>query len=281
MALPHFLIVGAMKCGTSTLQAQLASQAGFFMSDPKEPNFFSDDDVYAQGMYWYTSLFDGAVPGDLIGEASTHYTKLPTYPHTVSRLQRALANPKLIYLIRDPVARAVSHYIHEWTMGKMPSDIEAAFDKNPELIDYSRYAYQIRPFVDTFGREAIFVSTLEEMNRAPEEFLNRVGAFLGCENHLIWREERANENMSAERIRRFPLHGLIVDNPLATMLRRTLVPKSVRDRIRRGRQMSRRPDLAPERRQALETAFAEDYQDLQALFPDNTDLVTAYQFMRQ
>ena len=45
--LPDFLIVGAMKCGTSTLQAQLALQDGIFMTTPKEPNFFSDDAVFA------------------------------------------------------------------------------------------------------------------------------------------------------------------------------------------------------------------------------------------
>ncbi len=60
MSLPDFLIVGAMKCGTSTLAAQLGAQPGLFMTTPKEPNFFSDDDVYARGMAWYRALFDAA-----------------------------------------------------------------------------------------------------------------------------------------------------------------------------------------------------------------------------
>ena len=78
MGLPDFLIIGAMKCGTSTLQAQLARQPGVFMSTPKEPNYFSDDEVHAQGQARYEGLFSGAAEGDLTGEASTHYTKLPT-----------------------------------------------------------------------------------------------------------------------------------------------------------------------------------------------------------
>ena len=49
---PEFLIIGAMKSGTTTLQVQLASQPGIFMTTPKEPNFFSDDDVFARGMAW-------------------------------------------------------------------------------------------------------------------------------------------------------------------------------------------------------------------------------------
>ena len=60
MALPDFFIIGAMKCGTSTLQAQLARQDGVFMTTPKEPNFFSDDDIFAKGRAWYEGLFADA-----------------------------------------------------------------------------------------------------------------------------------------------------------------------------------------------------------------------------
>ena len=80
---PDLIIIGAMKCATSTLHDQLARQPGLFMSVPKEPNFFSDDAQYARGFAWYTSLFADARPGTIRGESSTHYTKLPTLPNTV------------------------------------------------------------------------------------------------------------------------------------------------------------------------------------------------------
>ena len=59
---PDFIIIGAMKCGTSTLAAQLACQDGVFLTTPKEPNFFSDDEIYARGHGWYRSLFAAAAP---------------------------------------------------------------------------------------------------------------------------------------------------------------------------------------------------------------------------
>jgi hypothetical protein len=62
MGLPDFLIVGAMKSGTTTLAAQIGAQKGLFITTPKEPNFFSDDPVYAQGLDWYRSLFEPARP---------------------------------------------------------------------------------------------------------------------------------------------------------------------------------------------------------------------------
>lgn len=281
MALPHFLIIGAMKCGTSSLQAQLACQPGIFMTTPKEPNFFSDDAIYAKGTAWYESLFEDATPGDLRGEASTHYTKLPTYLETLPRLRQKLKAPKLIYLIRDPMARAVSHYIHEWTMGNMPDNIETAFEHHRELVDYGRYAYQIEPYLKAFGRDAIFLSTLEQMNRAPQLLLDEVGAFLGLKTSLVWQDEQTRVNVSAERIRRLPLHGLLVDNPVAVTLRRSVVPKSLRERIRRRRQMVTRPVISPARQRILKEIFAKDFEDLVSMFPDRAEIAGAYPFLKK
>lgn len=278
MTLPDFLIIGAMKCGTSTLQAQLSRQPGIFMSFPKEPNFFSDNDVFARGLDWYEQLFEGAEPGDLRGEASTHYTKLPTYPATLERLRPVLSAPKAIYLIRNPIKRLVSHYIHEWSMGVISDDLDTAIDHYPELIDYGRYAYQISPWVEAFGRKAVLVLTLEEMTYSPQKVLDRVSAFLGHEQPLVWQKEQAQVNVSAERFRRFPLHGLLVDNPIATTLRRALVPKALRNRIRQARQMTLRPTLSSERHRTLEKVFADDYAILSMIFPNTPGLEAAYPF---
>ena len=62
MSLPDYIIIGAMKCGTSTLAAQLGMQDGMFMTTPKEPNFFSDDPIFDNGMDWYRALFTDAKP---------------------------------------------------------------------------------------------------------------------------------------------------------------------------------------------------------------------------
>jgi hypothetical protein len=276
MALPDFLIVGAMKCGTSTLQAQLAAQPGVFMTTPKEPNFFSDDAVWARGMGWYEGLFAAAPPGALRGEASTHYTKLPTHPATLDRLRPVLAAPKIIYLIRNPVARAVSHYIHEWSQGVMSEAIEAEFARHPEMVSYGLYGMQIAPF----GAGRVFLSSLEVMNRDPQAFLDRVGRFLGLAGPLVWQAEQAQMNASAARIRRLPLHGLLVDNPVATALRRALVPQALRARIRQSRQMTTRPGLTPALKARLEAAFAADHARLAALFPGNADIAPAYPFLQ-
>jgi len=267
MAHPDFVIIGAMKCGTTTLAAQIAAQDGAFVTTPKEPNFFSDDDVYARGADWYGALFETAAPGDLTGEASTHYTKLPTHPDTVARMAAALTSPRLVYMLRDPVDRAVSHYIHEWSQGVMGADPVAAFASHPELVDYGRYAMQIRPFIDAFGTEAILVTSLERLKADPQGELTRVGAHIGL-TAPVWQEELGAQNVSAERVRKLPLHGLLVDNAVATALRRALVPKGLRARIRTARTMGDRPQLPDSLRASLRETYAKDLADLATLFPD-------------
>ena len=265
---PDFLIIGAMKCGTSTLQAQLARQQGIFMTTPKEPNFFSDPDIWARGMDWYQGLFAGARPGDLKGEASTHYTKLPTYPECAARLIAALPDIRLVYMTRDPIARLISHYLHEWSMGVITCDLETALERHPELIAYSCYGMQIAPYVEAYGAARICLSSLERIEAAPQAELSRVAAFIGYPGAAVWQSAEARMNVSAERIRRFPGYGLLVDNPVAAGLRRVLVPKALRQAVKRRLQRRDRPELEPASRQRLVEIFARDQARLQALLPE-------------
>ena len=276
MTIPDYMIIGAMKCGTTTLAVQLGMQAGLFMTSPKEPNFFSDDSVFAKGFDWYCGLFTPAGDMDLKGEASTHYTKLPDLPQTLPRLQKACEiPPKIIYLIRDPIARALSHYIHEWTMGTITSDLDTALREHPALVDYGRYAMQIAPWVETFGAQAIHVDTLEAMQADPQSLMARLGAFLGRPD-LQWRDDIAPQNVSSERLQRRPLDRLLITNPVATSLRRTLVPRTLRNRIKAGRRLQTRPEISKDDRARLVAIFAKDRSDLHTLFPGRSDLDAAY-----
>ena len=282
--LPDFILIGAMKCGTTTLAAQLAAQAGLFMTAPKEPNFFSDDAVFAQGPDWYEQLFTEAPSGAVKGEASTHYTKLPTHPRTVERLAAAgvqsEVKPRFVYMIRDPVERAVSHYIHDWSREVMEVDIAQAFARHPELVDYGRYGYQIAPYLKTFGVGSVLLTSLEQMTRDPDAVLAEVCRFVGLPGVPAWDHGLGAQNVSAERFRRLPLHRLLVGNPVARALRRALVPKAVRDKVRRARSIDERPKLPDGLRRELACDFAEDRAVLSRQFPGHPALDLCYPFLR-
>lgn len=241
--LPDFVIIGGMKCGTTTLHDQLALQPGFFMSTPKEPCFFSDDAVWNRGLAWYRSLFADAPAGAICGESSTHYTKLPTYPQTLPRLRRTLPNARLVYIVRDPVERIVSQYVHEWSRGEIRAPLADALRSTPRLIEYSRYAMQLRPYADAFGPDRILVIFFERMVAAPQEQLDRVGRFLGSPRPLLWLEEAEMKNASHERLRLGPAaRALLYPRPLTT-LRRALVPKALRERVKSRLRATDRPSL--------------------------------------
>ena len=276
---PDFIIIGAMKSGTTTLAAQLGAQDGIFMSVPKEPNYFSDDDMFARGPGWYAALFDAAAPGDLTGEASTHYTKLPTYPDTIARALDVLEAPKLVYMIRNPVDRAVSHYHHEWGQGNVTDDMEAEFAAHPEFIEYGCYARQLKPWIEAFGVEALHVTSLEAMQAEPEAVLGEVARFIGHDAPVTWAAEKSRENVSAARVRPLPLHGLIVRNPVSRFVRRTFVPKAWREAVKDRRRMTEKPQLHDVLQGALEARFTEDHADLVTLLPGNTRIQASYPFL--
>lgn len=257
---PSFFVIGAMKSATSTLHNQLAAQSGVFMSTPKEPNFFSDDAIYAKGHDWYCGLFDRAADTDICGESSTHYTKLPDYPHTIRRLQAAVDAPRFVYIMRDPVERLISHYIHQWSEGEISCDINQAIDRYPEFINYSRYGMQIEPYLNAFGRDSVLPVLFGELKAKPDETLVRVGEFIGCQEPLSWVSDLASDNVSRQRIRKFYGYQLLIESSLMQSLRRWFIPQKIRDRIKQKLQMQNRPVIDESHLEHITAIFDRDLQ---------------------
>jgi hypothetical protein len=230
--LPDFFIIGAMKCATTTLHKQLARQPGISMSRLKEPNFFSDDAIYARGFDWYRSLFQWASDDDLCGESSTHYTKLPAYRHTVERLARAISRPKLIYVMRHPVDRLVSQYVHELTTGRITVGLEDAVELHPELIDYGRYSMQLAPYIEAFGRESVLPVGFGRLVWHSQDELERICRFLGYRGRPLWDASLGPQNVGRERLRRSMVRHVLVQAPILREIRRALLPKSWSESIK-------------------------------------------------
>jgi Sulfotransferase domain len=260
--LPDFIIIGAMKSATSTLYEQLLQQPGIFMPALKEPNFFSNDEQFSRGLEWYSSLFDGAATTDIIGEASTHYTKLPTYPKTIERMVEVIPSPRLIYVLRHPVERLISQYIHQWSEGEIDCGIDEALMRNSELVSYSCYAQQLAPFIETYGRQAILPVFFSDIKHRPQETLEQICQFIGYHGEVEWKFELAKSNVSAQRMRTFPFQNLVVENPVATWLRQRLVPKAFRTRVRNLFTMQEKPVLSERSLAHLEQLFDNDLEIL-------------------
>ena len=256
--LPDFVIIGAMKSATSSLYEQLARQPGIFMCTPKEPNFFSDADQYSMGLSWYTGLFADAPHGSLLGEASTHYTKLPRYPETVQRLKEHLPDARFIYVMRHPVDRLISHYMHEWSTGIYRCGIEESIERYSELISYGLYAMQLEPYFKAFGRAAVLPVFFDRLLRKPQEELERICRFIGYRGQPVWIADLKPDNVSSERIREFPGYRFLVESAPATWVRQHFIPQGLRDAVKKKLSMRKRPVLSEKVQIRLEEEFDSD-----------------------
>jgi hypothetical protein len=259
---PNFIIIGAMKCATSTLHEQLALQSGIFMTDLKEPNFFSNDENYNQGIDQYLSLFSDANPNDLCGESSTHYTKFPTYPETVIRIKKHFPDLKFIYVMRHPINRLVSQYIHEWSQRVIKEDINQAIFNFSELIKYSLYTEQLAPYFTHFGTDKVLPIFFEQLLSNPQFELEKICQFIGYKSQPKWYFDLEAQNVYQERMIKSFWRDLLVEAPLLKQLRRLLIPKSFRNWVRSLWTMKKKPELTPENIEYLTKIFNEDLAKL-------------------
>jgi hypothetical protein len=172
-----FMIIGAMKCGTSSLAHMLALHPDICFSKPKEPQFFSDHHDWRYRLDQYHSHFTKSAK--LYGEGSTNYTKYPSFRWNIwDDIYEYNRNMKFIYVVRDPVERIISHYSHLYEMGLTDDPIDLAIQRVPELINTSRYYTQISPYIRKFGREQVHIVIFEQMIKQPASILNEIFQFL-------------------------------------------------------------------------------------------------------
>ena len=163
--LPSFLLIGAMKSGTTTLYWHLREHPDVFMATPKEPNFFNDH--WHRGVGWYERLFAGAGGAQARGEASVRYTSYPDDSECPSRTASVIPNVRLLHVVRDPNACMRSHYLHEVAALREHRPVEQALRENPSYLDLSRYATQLERYLDHFPHEQLLVVRAEDLFRDP------------------------------------------------------------------------------------------------------------------
>ena len=105
---PDLVIAGAARSGTSTLAAAMREHPAIDPGATKEPNYFSRH--YDRGTAWYDGLYADRSDGVLRMDASTSYT-YPQFPEALDRLAEAAPAAQVVYVVREPIARAVSHYL--------------------------------------------------------------------------------------------------------------------------------------------------------------------------
>ena len=184
-ALPNLVIIGAMKCGTTALHRLLDEHPDIAMASGKELNFFfgpatdpgeNAASTWHRGLGWYAGQFDARAA--IRGESSPGYTS-PDHPEVARRMAAVVPGVRLVYLVRDPIERAVSQYRHHRADGTEPRPVaDALLDPGSQYIARGRYFDRLTPFLRTFAREQILVVSQEDLLRDPDRSLNLVYRFL-------------------------------------------------------------------------------------------------------
>ena len=173
----NLFVVGAMKSGSTTLHDYLSEHHDIFMSQVKEPGFFVPEIWGDRRADEYVALFRNAHKEKYIGESSTHYTKQPTYKNVAERIFRYNSEAKIIYIVRNPLLRTISHYYHNKRDLERHAEIRPiikAIESDVTFIAYSNYAMQIKPYIVKFGLQNVMVLTLESLIAEPEKALRKI-----------------------------------------------------------------------------------------------------------
>ncbi len=291
MRLPDFFIIGAAKAGTSSLYRYIKQHPQVFMSPKKEPHFFSFDDQSkltkgpgdtipqaVTNLEDYARLFESAPEGAVVGEASTSYLYRKEAPE---RIKTLVPEAKCIAVLRNPVDRAYSAYMHLVRDGRMPNKtfgdalaqekerIADNWDPIWHFVHVGLYHEQLLRYYRYFPKDQIKVFLYEDFTSDPMGLVRQVFQFLGVDDAFIPQQD-FKSNVSGE-IKKQALQKWIrllfdTPNPIRWISRKVLPEK---DRFRfsenvRGKNLQVKRASADERARLL-PFFREDVLALQEL----------------
>lgn len=190
----RFFVVGAMKSGTSTLCHLLGQHSKICLSDPKEPEFFTEH--FSKGWGWYDSLFKVTRETELLGDGSTGYAKAQIHPDVSATIASYYPSARIIYIVRDPFDRIRSQWSHKVRMNTEHKSLEKAVRSSATYLDTSRYWYQISKYRDHFPDKQILVLFTSDLYADQENMLDTCFKFLGIPPHAGEIEQEENHNVA-------------------------------------------------------------------------------------
>jgi hypothetical protein len=202
--LPNLIIIGAAKCGTTSLHYYLSLHPEIFMSRLKEPRFFVDAPEplgrWNKGTDWYRGLFRSSAK--ICGEASPAYTSWRTAQGgVVERMHRLIPEAKLIYLVREPMEKLRSAYLmasrRAIAKGSFQEFLESSFGQRAR--HGASYGTQMQRYLQRFPREQIILVESSSLHDQRSETLRKIFRFLAVEpefysplfrhrRHVSWHE---------------------------------------------------------------------------------------------
>jgi hypothetical protein len=286
--LPNFLIIGAAKCGTTALYSYLQQHPDVFLSPSKEPQFFAFEgetlrfrgpgvtinETAITRLDDYRALFADVRGESAIGEASALYLYVEK---AADRIRRHLPEVRLIAILRNPVDRAYSSFMHLRREGREPiTDFRAALAAESGRIrddwgflwryrDMGRYHEKLRRYYDRFPREQIQVLLYDDFRADAPAAVRSVFRFLGVDEGFL-PDTSLEHNVSGIPRSRAVYDALWGKSRVGRALEQILPGRWLADvRARSASRLLRREPLDPALREELIREWREDVLPLQDL----------------
>ncbi len=264
--LPNLVVIGARKAGTTSLYHYLSQHPDVWMAREKELDFFVAERNWRRGRGWYERFFP--VDTAVRGEASPAYASLPRFRGVPERMAALVPGARIVYLVRDPIERLLSHYAMDVAIGRERGTLrEVVRAEGREFVAEGRYWTQLEPYLERFPAERILVLDFADLRDRREETMRRLFGFLGvdeaftsprfAEVHMA-RPQRRRRRPAAFAVRTLS-RGL--GKARAYRLRRR-TPAVVRRALTRRLEL---PALDPADRARLAALYAEEVARLRQL----------------
>ncbi|MGA8745769.1 MAG: sulfotransferase [Solirubrobacterales bacterium] len=269
-ALPNLIIIGGLKCGTTSIHHYLGLHPQIQMSKPKELNFFVEELNWDLGLDWYASRFDSRF--GVRGESSPHYTNLPRFQGVPERIHRHCPDARLIYMIRDPIKRILSHWVHATGAGYETREMIATLSApDSSYIHRSMYWMQLDPYLELFDRQQIEIVTQEELQTERQATMRRTFAFAGVNEDFTSEQfDREWEKSAAKQGDKYQLMERLIKLPGLRSFDRNFdrLPESMRWIVEKvvhdpDKPPAPKPQLPDELFETLRSRFGDDVAELQ------------------
>lgn len=239
-SVPNVFLLGEAKCGTTSLAMQLAGHHNVFVPKEKECHFFDNDEAYKKNVRYYREQYYRPVTSEhtIRIDATPSYLRSKKVPRRICDVYgNHSADLKFIIMIRDPVKRAWSHYLHRRRVGAESLPFEEAIvqedlrlHKEPETwVGYYRdglYAQNIAHWFQYFDVSQFIIVTLDELDESPQSTLSSIYSFLGLEINTDI-TELFSENMAGTH-RSVALAELLASQSIFKVIYRKMVPLKLR-----------------------------------------------------
>lgn len=207
---PNLFIGGAQKSGTTSLHYFLSKHPDIFIpKKPEELHFFDLDENYSKGLDWYMAYFSQWQGEPIIAQTSPLYIYKTQVP---ARIQAFNPEAKFIFILRNPLDRAYSHYWNSVRYGYEHLSFEEALDQEKERInknsdfrrkysyaDRGKYTEQLLRFYNFFPRENILILLFEQLINSYIDIGNICGTFLDIDpNQFVYSKGKKSVYNQAE-----------------------------------------------------------------------------------